>query len=177
LRRWLLLPAAVLTAAGCSSGGPQSDWERQTLKGQPGEEQVEPPAFPAPGSLLEFNVVDAGGFRFFVDRMTLSVGKDGVVRYTLVARSADGVQNVSYEGLRCASADYRTYAFGRADRSWATSRSGWRPLEGPSAQRWRTALYREYFCPQSEPIRDAAEGVRALQQGGHPFVKGFGRYN
>jgi hypothetical protein len=42
-------------------------------------------------------------------------------------------------------------------------------------QRRHTTLYREYFCPQNEPIRNAGEGVRALEQGGHPFSKGFGR--
>jgi hypothetical protein len=170
LKRWLL----VALVTGCGAPGPQSDWERQNQKGPPPEEQVEPPAFPAAANLLEFNVPEGGGFRFFVDPATLSVGKDKVVRYTLVARSSDGVQNVSYEGLRCATADYRTYAFGRVDGSWSTSRSGWRPVDGPAAQRWRTTLYRDYFCPQNEPIRNAAEGVRALEQGGHPFAKGFG---
>ena len=117
----------------------------------------------------------SGGFHFFVDGATLSVGKDGVVRYVLVARSPDGVHNVSYEGIRCATAEHRTYAFGRPDGSWSASRAGWRQLDAPSAQRRHTTLYREYFCPQNEPIRDAAEGVRALEQGGHPFSKGFAR--
>ena len=65
-------------------------------------------------------------------------------------------------------------AFGRPDGGWTLSRSTWRSLEGPSAQRRYTILYREYFCPQNEPIRSAGEGVRALQDGGHPFAKGFG---
>jgi len=174
LRRWLLRPLPLLLLAGCGSPGPQSEWERQNLKEKAAEEQVELPAFPAPANLLEFNVVQADGFRFFVDRTTVSIGKDRIVRYTLVARSPEGVQNVSYEGLRCATADYRTYAFGRADGSWSASRSGWRSLEAPSAPRWRATLFQDYFCPQSEPIRNAAEGVRALEQGGHPFAKGFG---
>jgi hypothetical protein len=163
----------LLALAGCSAPGVQSDWERANRKAEPVEEQPTPPAYPTAANLLEFGVLEAGGFRFFVDSATLGVGKDGVVRYALVARSRDGVQNVTYEGLRCATAEYRVYAYGRADGSWSASRSGWRPLEGSSAQRWRTTLYREYFCPQKEPIRDAAEGVRALEQGGHPFAKGF----
>lgn len=168
----------VLALVGCSApGGFRSDWERDNLKAQAAEEQVDPPAYPAPGRLLEFGVLDAGGFHFFVDGATLSVGKDGIVRYVLVARSPDGVQNVSFEGLRCASAEQRVYALGRPDGSWAAARAGWRSLDAPSAQRRHLTLYREYFCPQNEPIRTAAEGVRALEQGGHPFVKGFGRYN
>jgi CNP1-like family len=171
LRRLLL----VVLLAGCSSGGFQSDWERQNLKVQAPEEQVEPPAYPAPASLLEFGVLDAGGFRFFIDGATLNVGKDAIVRYVLVARSPDGVENVSFEGMRCATGDYRVYAFGRPDRTWSASRAGWRSLDSPSVQRRHTTLYREYFCPQNEPIRTAGEGVRALEQGGHPFSKGFAR--
>ena len=170
MKRWVFL----LLLVGCGSPAPQSDWERQNAKKEPAEEQVELPAFPAAANLLEFNVVEADGFRFFVDRPTLSVSKDRIVRYTLVARSPDGVQNVSYEGLRCPTADYRTYAFGRPDGSWSTSRTGWRSLEAPSAPRWRVILYRDYFCSQNEAIRNAGEGVRALEQGGHPFAKGFG---
>jgi hypothetical protein len=169
----------ALALAGCSSsGGFQSDWERQNaVKAQAQEEQLDPPPYPKDARLLEFGVLDGNGFHFFVDGTTLSVGKDGIVRYVLVARSPDGVQNVSYEGLRCATAEYRVYAFGRADGSWSASRAGWRSLEAPSVQRRHTTLYREYFCPQNEAIRNAGEGVRALEQGGHPFVKGFGRYN
>jgi hypothetical protein len=176
LRALFLVLAAVVTAAGCGSpGGVKSDWERQNLKAEAPEEQVEPPAYPAPGSLLEFGVIDGGGFRFFIDGATLSVGKDAIVRYVLVARSADGVENVSFEGMRCATAEYRVYAFGRPERSWSASRTGWRSLDAPSVQKRHTTLYREYFCPQNEPIRNAAEGVRALEQGGHPFSRGFAR--
>ena len=171
MRRWLVL----LLLAGCGSRGPQSDWERQNHKDKPAaEEQAELPAPPTAANLLEFSVGEAEGFRFFVDRTTLSIGKDGIVRYTLVARSPEGAQNVSYEGLRCATADYRTYAFGRADGSWAASRSGWRSLEGSAQQRWRTTLYRDYFCPQSTSVSDADEGRRVLREGGNPWRRGFG---
>jgi hypothetical protein len=166
----------VLALAGCGTPGAfQSEWERDQLKTQVAEEQVEPPAYSRGAPLLEFGVLDAGGFHFFVDGATLSVGKDGIVRYVLVARSPDGVENVSFEGMRCAVAEHRIYAFGRPDGSWSASRAGWRSLEAPSVQRRHTTLYREYFCPQNEAIRSAGEGVRALEQGGHPFSKGFAR--
>jgi hypothetical protein len=173
----LRLLLVALALAGCSSsGGFQSDWERQNTKAQQAaEEQVDPPAYPNDAGLLEFGVLDAGGFHFFVDGATLSVSKDGIVRYVLVARSPDGVQNVSFEGMRCATAEHRVYAFGRPDGSWSASRAGWRSLDAPAAQRRHTTLYREYFCPQNEAIRSPGEGVRALEQGGHPFSRGFAR--
>ena len=161
----------LLLMAGCATQE-MSDWERSNIDKRPPEESLVLPPQPQPGRLLPFGVSDSGGFRFFVDGTTLSVGKDRIVRYVLVARSPEGTQNVSYEGIRCSTGEYRIYALGRADGTWSESRSGWRPVMGAPAR--QVALYREYFCPQAEPIRTAAEGVRALEQGGHPFSKGFG---
>jgi CNP1-like family len=162
---------ALLVLAGCSTRpAEQSEWERQQGKPAPGEAEVELPAYPVAARLLEFEK-GPSDFRFFIDPATLSVDKEGVVRYVLVARSSSGVENVTYEALRCETADFRMYAFGRAG-TWARSRTGWRPLEGAQARQF--ALYNDYFCPQKVPIHDTAEGVRALQEHGHPFAKGFG---
>ena len=111
-------------------------------------------------------------FRFFIDPASLSVGSDGVVRYVLVARSPAGVDNVSFEGMRCTSAEVRTYALGR-DGAWTAKPGAWRTIEPRSVQRWHNALYREYFCPQKAPIGSAREGIDALRRGGHPFARGF----
>ncbi|HET7669858.1 MAG TPA: CNP1-like family protein [Burkholderiales bacterium] len=161
----------LLALAGCATQE-MSDWERANIDARPVEEHLVLPPYPQPGRLLPFGVADSGGFRFFVDGATLSVGKDRIVRYVLVARSPDGAQNVTYEGIRCSSGEYRIYALGRADGTWSEARGGWRAVAGAPAR--QVALFREYFCPQAEPIRTAAEGVRALEQGGHPFSKGFG---
>jgi hypothetical protein len=167
-----LLVAFLL--AGCAIRPPaeMSDWERENIDRRPVEESVALPPYPRAASLVEFTVSDPGGFRFFIDAATLDVRKDGVVRYVLVARSAEGAQNVSFEGLRCASADHRVYALGRPDGTWAPARGDWHPVRAAPPR--QAALYREYFCPQKQAIRDAGEGVRALQAGGHPFSTGFG---
>ena len=166
----ILLLALLVTA--CAAPPEMSDWERENMAKQtPRDESVVPPPFPGRAKLIEFPVADMGGFRLFVDGGTLSVDKDGVVRYVLVAQAPGGSQNVSYEGLRCASAEHRLYATGQSDGTWIPARGTWQPLR--NARRWQIALYREYFCPQKIAIRDAGEGVRALQAGGHPFSKGF----
>ena len=43
----------MVALAGCSSGGLQSDWERQNLKAPAAEEQLDPPAYPVAGRLLD----------------------------------------------------------------------------------------------------------------------------
>jgi hypothetical protein len=154
--RWLL----ALALAGCAGAKPaEGEW---TL-----------PPYPAKSTLVEFSVADPTPFRFFIDGASLSPGADGVVRYVLVARSPQGAENVTYEGIRCESGEYRVYAVGQADGSWGGRPGEWQKISATTIARWRTALQREYFCPQKEPIRSRAEGVRALQQGGHPFSRGF----
>jgi hypothetical protein len=160
--------------AACGGPAVRSDWERQNearLEKEARDPVPTPPAFPRRENLVEIAVRGATDFRFYVDGATLGVS-DGVVRYVLVARSPEGVENVSFEAMRCATAEYRVYALGRADGSWGGRAGGWRPVaERP--QPWHTALQRDYFCPQSRPILSAEEGLLALRQGGHPFAKGF----
>jgi hypothetical protein len=171
--RWLV----VLLLAGCGSSTgphPQSDWERQNIRQQEWQEDAAvAPAYPRQDALLEFFVSVRSDFRFFVDGASINPGADGVVRFVLVARSPAGVENVTYEGIRCATGEYRRYAVGRADASWSGRPGAWQAIAGGGSQPWHRALQREYFCPQAVPIRDAAEGARALRDGGHPFAKGF----
>ena len=82
----LTLALAALAACG-SKPREQSDWERRNAEEPPAEEMLVLPAYPARANLVEFGVGAAAGFRFFIDRASLAVGKDGVVRYALVART------------------------------------------------------------------------------------------
>jgi hypothetical protein len=157
----------VLACAGAGAQ-PQSDWERQQEGRQWREGEVALPAAPRPADLLPFFVSAASDFRFFVDRAALSVGGDGVVRYTLVARSPQGAESVSFEGIRCSTREVRHYATGRADGTWLRHDTPWRRIEARSVQRWHNALAAEYFCPGGIPIGSAAEGADALRAGGHP---------
>lgn len=166
----MLAGACSALLASCAAQQEQSDWERRnaSLVG-PAEEAIELPPFPTGGNLIEFPVSAARGFRFYIDGDSVSVGRDGIVRYVLVARSVSGnAENVSYEGMRCRSAEHKRYAVGRADGTWAEAASAWR-THAP----WHRELQREYFCPQTQPIGSAEEGVRALRGGSHPFSRGL----
>ena len=155
---------------------PKTDWETQEDQRNWKEVDAAIPAYPKPENLIEFQVSALAAFRFFIDGASLSVGEDGVVRYTLVARSPNGVDNVSFEGIRCEAGLYRIYATGRSNRTWSPRhQSEWREIEPKTIQRWHQALRREYFCPQNAIIGDAAEGVDALRRGGHPRKASTGR--
>lgn len=162
--------AALLLCAGAASGWAQlkSDWERLDEERNWQEIEAALPPLPRREDRLPFFVSAASDLRFFVDRASISVGADGVVRYTLIAVSPLGAENVSFEGVRCKSNEHKTYAIGRADGSWSRREGPWRGMRAGGVQRWQQALRVEYFCPQGVPISTAAEGVDALRRGGHP---------
>ncbi|HWA38258.1 MAG TPA: CNP1-like family protein [Burkholderiales bacterium] len=162
--------ALLVALAGCGGTNTtmRSDWENQNAAQLAKESESaalpRPPRYPAPGDLVEFRVDGFAGYRLFVDPASLSVG-DETVRYTLVARSTAGAENVSYEALNCRSAEMRLLASGRSDGTWVLQQSPWRPVGTRPVQR---ALLRDYFCAHRIAIANAEEGAMALRRGGHP---------
>jgi hypothetical protein len=73
--------------------------------------------------------IPSSRLKYFLDESSLSIGPDRVVRYILVLESRRGARNLYYEGLRCATAEYRRYAYGGADgRLKEYKRSEWWPI-------------------------------------------------
>jgi hypothetical protein len=147
----------------------QSDWERanaERLK-QSDERLVAPPPLER-GRLVEIklHVSATTDFRHFVDWGSVSAGEDGVVRYVLVARSPGGVDNITFEGMRC-SGEYRVYAVARPDGTWGGRPAEWRPIPR-TANASQLVLARQYFCPGRQAIATSEEGQRAVRAGGHP---------
>lgn len=129
------------------------------------EGEVRYPAPPVAPALRQFFVSAASANRFYVDEQTLTVGDDGVVRYVLVVRTPGGAENVSFEGIRCATGERRIYALGRADGEWSPARrSGWERIVDNAYNRPRAALAFDYFCDGPAPPRSAAEARRTLRQ-------------
>lgn len=133
------------------------------------EEAVRLPAFPQEAGLREFYVSATTPHKYFIDAATLSVGKDRVVRYALVIRTGGGSTNITYEGMRCESGEYKIYATGHRDGTWSVARRGeWRKIENKPTNRQHAALARDYFCPAGTAIHGADEGREALRLGKHP---------
>lgn len=93
--RWIeaqafpLVLLAALLVAGCSvvqeePGDQGENWV---------EERVTLPPYPAPGSLVAMDVGRPGDpYHYFFDPTSLSVGRDGVTRYTVALVSQGGRQ-------------------------------------------------------------------------------------
>lgn len=163
----LLSVAAGLPLAATAQ--PKSDWEIKMEERNWTEGEQKLPLYPKSENLIEFEASAANPFRFFVDSLSIAAGKDGAVRYTLVARSSSGNDNVSYNGLRCKTNAHKVYANGRSDKTWAVAReSGWKELQPKTVSRQHFALMRDFFCPAGSPIASAQEGISALRRGSHP---------
>ena len=90
-----------------------------------------PPAFDV-GKLVTFDVPTSPGLVYGVDPAAIQISrKDGVVRYVVVATSPSGARNVMYEGLRCATGEFKTYARYSPDGQWKPATgSEWRTVFG-----------------------------------------------
>jgi hypothetical protein len=150
--------ALAMLAAGCVQPTTYTD----ELEAKPWEAQK--PLLPPPpkaADLIPF-YVGPTQFEFSVDQSSVVLGQDGVVRFTLIARSGSGATNVSYEGIRCATYARRVYAFGAADGSWSQARnSQWVPMDRLAAEP-QTVLANDFFCPDRGPVRSTDEARRAL---------------
>ena len=97
---------------------------------------------------------------------SILVGTDGVVRYSVVVRTAGGATNTTYEGLRCASGQKRLYAVGRADGKWVEAKiSQWTEIRSRSPNEYQATLYADFFCRGRVIVRDRQEALRLLQRG------------
>ena len=130
-------------------------WQEQKLK--------ELPPYPDPGRLLEIQFQHPGSrFRYFIDPDSLSIGDDGVVRYTLVLESVrSGSRNVMYEGMRCPTREYKTLAYGtRKGVFRPLGRPRWLSIDGGRSNWFRRDLWEFYLCRSNEEAAQPdAEGI------------------
>jgi len=163
----VMIMAAAIPTAGWSLGSDR-DFEDKPWT----EVEAKLPPFPQAEHLLPFYVSATTDNKFFIDGQSLAVGSDGVVRFTLVIVSPAGAENISYEGIRCATAEQRVYAFGRSDKTWSKARRDqWTTIKNNALNRHHAELHAEYFCTVGVVLRDAEDVRKALQRGGHPSLK------
>jgi len=132
----LALCAATMTHAQILNG--EAPWAESEIPN--------PPAFDI-GKLVTFDVPSSPGLVYGVDPAAIQISrKDGVVRYVMVATSLSGARNVMYEGLRCATGEFKTYARYSLDGQWKAA---------PDAQ-WRTVFGN---MPSKHALRFARAGA------------------
>ena len=105
-------------------------------------------------------------FKYFIDSKNLHVdAADSVVRYTLVIESANGVRNLSQEGIRCTlKGAYKVYAYGGDGRFTPAPATDWQPITMGGADAYREDLFRYRFCipreTRAQPLKDVLRALR-----------------
>ncbi len=135
--------------------------------------QLPPP--PQPENLLPFYVSATATQSFAIDAKSLTVGSDGVIRYTMVTESSGGAKNIAYEGIRCSSFEKKIYAFGQPNGSWTRSRRDhWERIAQNLANRQHAALAKDYFCQSLTVAGDAEKMIERLRLK-QPLTRQFGQ--
>jgi hypothetical protein len=147
--------ALILGACAFSAQSSEDNWA---------EERVAPPAGFSQDRLLPLDAASGSALRYGIDPASVSVGVDGVVRYVLVARSSSGALNVLFEGIRCATAEMKTYARWNNAGAWNLSPDApWRPLLSSGSTRQGLLLARQGVCEGKTPNGNAANILRSLK--------------
>ncbi len=121
--------------------------------------------FPShPKALLELtDLTVRTPYRYQLDLASLIVGKDSVVRYTVVVTRDGGQDNIFYEGLRCTTGEYKGYAYDSGGHWQEVRNPTWRSLrEGGVTGAYRLDL-RERLCDGNhQPVKvgDMAQRLR-----------------
>jgi hypothetical protein len=113
------------------------------------ETDIKIPPYPDDSDLMDLEVDRPDdGFTYYIDEKSLSVSdKDYVVRYTMVIQSRRGTRNVFYEGIRCNTREYKTYAFGAGKGKLRPRRKPeWKPVTETGYTRFRAHMMQYYFC-------------------------------
>lgn len=129
------------------------------------EGEVTIPKFPNRDDLIKVEVdrVDMP-FSFYIDPASLSVGKDSITRYTVVIESDTGASNVMYEGIRCWTNEYQTYAYGTYDNAFSKARSSsWKKITSSGAMAHRYNFKRYYLCSNHGRPLQIRESLRRIR--------------
>ncbi|GJL75022.1 MAG TPA: CNP1-like family protein [Nitrosomonas sp.] len=135
------------------------------------EQLAQLPPYPEAGNLIAVDVGTISDYQHFVDATSISIGKDGVIRFTLITESSSGAMNISFEGIRCATSERKLYAIGRDDKTWSEPRiSEWQPLSFVRQFYAQRELTKNIFCPNGQLVSNREKAISALKKGIHPAI-------
>jgi len=124
----------------------------------PWDELKEPlPSFPRARNLIPVRG-DTGDseYAYYIDVNSVSLTSDEVLHYTIVIQSPNGSSNIIYEGIRCATKEVKTYAFGTRDGRFARMvKPEWTYTFTRGPLGYRTMLVELYVCDENGWAVDA----------------------
>ncbi len=146
------------------------DQKYQFEEGEPWKEiEAKIPPYPEDGDLMELQLDDPNKrFTYYMDEESLSVSEnDYVVRYTMVIESKTGTRNIFYEGIRCNTEEYKTYAFGMGKggngKFRPSKKPEWKNISSSGYKKLRMDLLEFYLCDPRKLPRKKNEIVTRIK--------------
>jgi hypothetical protein len=166
-RRFLALALAGATVAASAQilGAPPGTPEQRPLPDTPEWKELDAPPPPAlrTSGLIPIDVPGTS-LHFGVDPASVTVGKDRIVRYVVVATSNSGAVNGMYEGIRCDAGEVKVYARHNPDSGWVpVPDASWVPLHSTPNTRYSLIIARSGVCFNNSANGSAAQIVRDLR--------------
>jgi CNP1-like family len=113
--------------------------------------------------LVPFDVSVQSALKWGFDPDTMKITGDGIVRYVVVAQSPAGATNAMYEAVRCATAEWKTYARFNKDSGWSqASDPQWLPLRNQPSQH-ALRLAQQGLCNGRAPAQTVRDVVRSVK--------------
>jgi hypothetical protein len=159
-----LVPQEGFAALATEWAGWEYDYDEDRKSWK--EIQAQIPAYPKTENLVVLEAGSAASHRFYIDASSVSLGSDGVYRYTTVVKTAGGATNVMFEGMRCETREGKLYAIGRSDGTWARARDPkWQRIAYRDLRPYQYVLFREFFCSSRTMPTAPKIAIDALRRG------------
>ena len=160
----LSLFAVVSAAQAADTTRYYNDKDGNAVVWKEGETAI--PAFPQRPDLIRFTApTEAASNQYYVDGKSLILGRDDVLRFTVVIIGSGGAVNVLHQGIDCDSDEIKTYGYGTtAGKMVRSSGANWRPLIRSGPMAYQTILADRYACDAdglSSPVADVLKRLRS----------------
>ncbi|MHB8697069.1 MAG: CNP1-like family protein [Sulfuricaulis sp.] len=128
------------------------------------EAQVVIPAYPKDSDLLRVPLSANDRLKVYIDLKSISLASDRVSRFSYVVESPAGARSVFYDGFRCETRQYKTYATGTSLGSFdPVVKPQWRTMLRSEINTFRYQLDRYYVCNDNGGARTPEDFVHQLR--------------
>lgn len=128
------------------------------------EDDLALPAFPDDSRLESVPMPASDTIKVSVDKNSIVRGTDGVLRFTLVIETPSGARSIFFDGVRCSTREYKTYALGTQDgRFQPVLNASWQFITHVPFNGYRYVLYKQYACTAHNDARSPREFLDGLK--------------
>jgi hypothetical protein len=122
------------------------------------------PSYPDDSDLLAVAMSSTDTLKIYIDGKSISRAPDLVARFALIAESPSGARSVFYDGYRCETRQYKTYAIGTLQHTWSpVANPQWQTVPRSEINAFRDIIYRRYVCDGEKSARTPEDLRRQLQ--------------